>query len=80
MDIFNQIIEVKFHQDATCQCSKIPTIIHELTQSLVVIQAYVNGCTERMKDNTLNHEQIAMVLGKINHHTEKISDKIYSML
>ena len=79
MDSYTRIIELDVHENSLCTCSKIPSIIHELTQSLVVIQAYVQGCCVRMNDNTLNNEQLALVLGKISLHTQTMSNTIQCM-
>ncbi len=62
-----------------CECNKIHGFLHELSQSLLVIHAYVNGCNERVKDNTLSKEQIVDVLSKINKHAEIISNNVHCM-
>lgn len=67
-----------FAQDNTfCQSDKMTSFLHELNQSLVVIQAYVNGCTERLEENNLSHEQLQTTLLKIKQHTELLGAKIH---
>jgi hypothetical protein len=75
----NDLSRIKHHQpdkNTPCYCGQAPVIAHELSQSILVIRAYVTGCSERLKNTTLDYEQIGVVLGKINHHVELIGRKI----
>ena len=59
--------------------NKMSSFLHELAQSLLVIQAYIHGCTERIKHNNLNSKQLEFIFVKLNEHTEIISNKLHSM-
>lgn len=65
--------------DTLEESSKMVMFIHELSQSLLVIQAYVNGCHERIKQNNLNETQVEYVFDKIHEHTELMSNQIHFM-
>lgn len=80
MNDFKNINEIKPDILQTCQCSKLPSFAHESNQHLLIIQAYVNGCTERLKESTLDHNQLTDVLNKISHHADAISNRIHCML
>ena len=54
-------------------------MLHELAQSLQIVQAYVGGCNERLKKGTLDNEQLADVLMLLNTQTELMSKKILSI-
>ena len=66
--------------DVICHCDKLPVFLHELNQSLLIIHAYVSGCSERIKVNGLNNEQLSAVFKSINEHTELINNKIHDVL
>ncbi len=53
--------------------------LHELSQSLLVIHAYVNGCNERLKENTLDSRQLFNALRSINEQIEVIGIKIHDL-
>jgi len=63
-----------------CYCSKLPQLAHELNQSLLVIHAYVKGCSERSKLNSLNQEELNHVLNAINEQVIKMGNKIHAMI
>ena len=65
------------YKDAICQCNKMSAFLHEVAQSLLVIQAYANGCKERLKENILDNKQLTEALSVINEHTELIGTKIH---
>ena len=67
--------EFKPYSD-TCQCHKIPGFLHELNQSLLVIHAYINGCRERLKENTLDNKQLIDVFSAISKQTDIIDENI----
>ncbi|KTD45614.1 hypothetical protein Lrub_2411 [Legionella rubrilucens] len=46
---------------------------HELAQSLMIINTYIDGCQERIKFNTLTHEQLLVIFNKIKMQTERVS-------
>ncbi len=58
---------------------KMSQFLHELAQPLLVIQAYVNGGSERNKQKNLTTEEIAFVFNKINEHINLISNQIRCM-
>lgn len=62
-----------------CQCNTIFLLLHELAQSLQIVQAYVGGCNERLKKSNLDNEQLANVLMLVNTQTEQMSKKILSI-
>lgn len=80
MDDFNRIKHAQLDTNKPCHCSQIPTMVHELSQSILVIHAYVCGCSERLKNSALDDDHLAVVLKKINHHLELISNKINLIL
>lgn len=49
---------------------KISTLVHELAQSLLIIQSYIRGSMERIKNNNLNKEQLSPLFVKINEQME----------
>lgn len=65
--------------DKQCCCKKIPTLSHELNQSLVILHSYTKGCNERIKKNDSDLKQLALTFEKINvqimtckiHHMNK---------
>ncbi|MDX1838630.1 hypothetical protein DIZ81_11730 [Legionella taurinensis] len=56
-----------------CKCDKLNHFKHELAQSLMIINTYINGCQQRIKFNTLTHEQLLVIFDKIKMQTEIIS-------
>jgi hypothetical protein len=54
-------------------------LLHDLSQSLLVIHAYVSGCNERMKNNGLSAGEFSEALKKIDSHTEIMGHKIHTM-
>ncbi|TAL64462.1 MAG: hypothetical protein EPN84_03340 [Legionella sp.] len=62
-----------------CSCSKIPFIAHELTQSLLVINAFATGSIERLKESSLTLEQLNMALEKVIEEVNVMSNKINSL-
>lgn len=68
--------ESKFPTDLACHFNKFSEFLHELNQSLSIIQSYVSGCCERLENNTLNDVQLAQALGQIKKHTDVLADKI----
>lgn len=67
-------------ENEQCNCSKIPAIYHELSQSLLVIYAYVSGCRERLKIDTIDKQQLSEVLQKINIHTDIIAQNLQYLI
>lgn len=68
-------MEITHHEDM-CYCNKIPKIAHDLTQSLLIIQAYIKGCTVRLKENNLDLMALFYAFEKINEHIKIMSNKI----
>lgn len=56
MDDLNRIKHAQSDKNTPYHCSQIPTIVHELSQSILVIHAYVCGCSERLKNSNLSPE------------------------
>lgn len=63
-----------------CKCDKINSFMHELAQSLMIINTYVNGCQQRIKFNMLTPEQLLIIFDKIKTQTELISTKSRKLL
>lgn len=63
-----------------CNCSQFANFTHELTQSLMVINAYAQGSIERLKKNALEADQLKEILNKINQHIEIMGNKIHCMI
>jgi hypothetical protein len=53
------------------------SIVHELAQSLLIIHAYVRGCIERIKNNSLDIERLKELLIKVNQQVQIMSKNIY---
>lgn len=68
------------NENENCHCNKIPAIYHELSQSLLVIYAYVNGCMERLKIDTIDKQQLTEALQKINVHTNIIAQNLQYLI
>ena len=68
-----------YYKDVICQCHKIPAFLHELTQSILVIHAYINGCNERLKTSTLENEHLGEAFSAISKQTEAIGFNIHSL-
>ena len=79
MDSYIMTIDAQSHAGETCQCSNIPVLAHELNQSLMIIYAYVNGCTERLKDNAIDQNDLFNIFDKINKQTQIMKEKIHKM-
>lgn len=58
-----------------CKCHKISGFIHELAQSLMIINTYINGCQQRIRLNTLTDDQLLVIIDSIRVQTELISTK-----
>ncbi|QRN04687.1 hypothetical protein GH742_12870 [Legionella sp. MW5194] len=56
-----------------CKCDNLNRFKHELAQSLMIINTYINGCQQRIKFNTLTHEQLLVIFDKIKMQTEIVS-------
>ena len=69
----------ELYKKTQCQCSKLPILSHELTQSLMIINAYISGCNERIKKNTININEIVDVLNKMNKQVELISQRLQGL-
>ena len=72
-------IEFKPQVSVNCYCNEIPQFAHDLAQSLLIIHAYVIGCSERIKENHLDSEQLKKALNLINDQIKVMGDKIYSL-
>jgi hypothetical protein len=72
-------MDAQSNTEKTCACSKIPSLVHELNQSLTIIYAYVNGCSERLKENSLDNKVLFDIFNKINKQTEIMKDKIHKI-
>lgn len=51
-------------------------VVHELAQSLLIIHAYVRGCIERIKNNSLDSNQFCILLSKINEQINTMFIKL----
>ena len=49
---------------------------HELSQPLVVINAYVSGCIRRLEKNVYDKKQIIVAMKMVNHQVERIGKLI----
>jgi hypothetical protein len=63
----------------TCKCDTLFFLCHELAQSLQIVQAYLGGCNERLKNGELCHRQLADVLMIVNTQTELMNQQILSI-
>ena len=68
--------ESKSCNTVSCQCHKIPAFLHELSQSVLIIHAYVNGCQARLKESTLDNKKLVEAFSVINKQTEIIVENI----
>ena len=68
------------NQKLICNCKRNAEIAHTLSQSMMVIHAYVTGCKQRLKENVLDQDQLMMVFDKINQHVELMSNTVHGML
>lgn len=59
---------------------RMPKIVHELAQSLLIIHAYVRGALERIKKNDLTIEQLKSLLIKINEQIELLFKILYCLI
>jgi hypothetical protein len=80
MDDFIMYKVVEKDNNIICQCEKIPSIVHELSQSLVVMHSYLTGCIKRIQKDNLEKELLLNQLDKTNKHLEIISQKIHQMI
>lgn len=69
MDVVQQKISIR-----------MPNIVHELAQSLLVIHAYVRGSLERIKKNNLTIEQLNSLLLKIKEQIELLFKILYCLI
>lgn len=69
-------IKSKRQRKAKSYCNIVPQLAHELNQSLLIIHAYVKGCTERIKGGSLDLEQLNMAFSSINKQIQIMGDKI----
>lgn len=72
--------EFSSNERKICNCKNIPSIVHELSQSLVVIHSYAKGCGERLKKDNFDKEQLINHLETVNKHVQIISEKIQNLL
>ena len=66
--------------DPNCQCSQLATLLHELNQSLLIIQVYASTSNERLKTSDLTNEQLSKALNTINEHTQLMGNKIHRVM
>lgn len=62
-----------------CIVKTVSGFLHDLSQSLLVIHAYVSGCNERIKNNGLSAGEFSEALKKIDSHTEIMGHKIHAL-
>lgn len=63
-----------------CYCNKLPQLSHELNQSLLIIRAYVKGCSERIKKDYLDLEQLSIALNAINEQITTMANTIHALI
>ncbi|PJD91477.1 MAG: hypothetical protein CK424_06590 [Legionella sp.] len=61
-----------------CQCGKIGTLLHELTQSIQVIHAYAWGCQNQLQNDELVMQEFRSILQIICEHSHLMGNKIHS--
>ena len=69
--------KLKMDEHTICVCNKMPHLTHELSQSLMIINAHVNGCSEPLKEKKLDLNQLPQILNKIDKHLEIMGNKIH---
>ena len=53
--------------------------MHEITQSLTVINAYASGCINQLKSKDYEKNKIIDALYEVKKHTELLENKIKKM-
>lgn len=66
-------------ENTGCYCKKIPAFAHELNQTLLIINSYAKGCSERIKQNNLDLEQLLLTFEKISIQIQIMGQKIHNL-
>lgn len=53
-----------------------PEVVHELSQSLLIVHAYAQSAIEHIKMNTLERDQLKWLLLKIDEQIKRMSEVI----
>ena len=61
----------------TCQCTALPALLHDLNQSLLIINSYASGCMQHLKKDGLDETQLVVALSAIDRHAKIMGDKIH---
>lgn len=51
--------------------ANLQSLLHELSQPLMVINAYVGGCIHRLEKNVYDKKQIIDAMKIVNHHVDR---------
>lgn len=57
----------------------ISKLIHELTQPLMVIHTYVNGCIYRLQEDKLDNAQLLEILSSVKQHAGILGRTIHQL-
>ncbi len=57
----------------------ISMLLHEASQPLMVINAYVSACLHLLQNNTDSNPQLLAAINKINDHANLAGEKIHEM-
>lgn len=57
----------------------LSSLMHEITQSLTVINAYASGCINQLKSKDYEKNKIIDALYEVKKHTELLENKIKKM-
>jgi hypothetical protein len=58
---------------------EISAWVHELSQSLLVMNTYISGCMHRLEQNRLNNDQVLEIIKKIAEQIKILGIKIHRM-
>ena len=66
-------ISLKSERYITCECHKFPIFLHKLNQSLLIIQAYSEGCKKRLEINNMANPQLKHAVTMISAQIDSIA-------